>query len=82
MLSRTQVNGDIHIARVSPNIVPDGVVIRLGNSAAFIETHAWHEAVQVVVEAIARARPEVALVVNVSIGIQSGNADDSTIQAA
>ena len=80
-LARTQVNGDVHVASVSPNIVPDRIVVGISDGAAFLETHAWHEAVQVVVEAIAGARPEIALVVDVSIGVQSGDANDSAIQA-
>lgn len=81
MLSLTQVNDDIDVAGVSPNVVPDGVVVRLGEVAAILDTHTRHEAVQVVVETIVGARPEVALVVDVSIGVQSGKADDGAVES-
>jgi hypothetical protein len=80
--SRTQVNSNVHIASISPNIVPDGVIVRVRDGAAFLETHAWHQAVEVVVEAIARTCQKVTLVVNVSIGVQSRNANDRAIQTS
>jgi hypothetical protein len=69
VLSQTQVNGDVHVAGVSPNVVPDGVVVRLREVTAILDTHTRHETVQVVVKTIVGARQEVTLVVNVSIGV-------------
>jgi hypothetical protein len=81
VLSRTQVNGDVHVAGVSPNVVPDGVVVRLREVTAILDTHTRHETVQVVVKTIVGARQEVTLVVNVSIGVQGGKSNDSTVEA-
>lgn len=77
----TQVNNDIDVTGVSPNVVPDGVVVRLREIATFLDTHAGHQSVQVVVKSIVGARPEVALVVNVSVRIQSGKADDGAVES-
>ena len=77
-----QVDGNVDVGGVAPEIVPDRVCVGVGDGGAGSGVLAGEDAVEVGEEAVVGGREEVSVVVLVVVRVGGGEADDGAVEIA
>lgn len=76
----TEIDRNVNVRCIAPDVVPDGRCVRLDQTAAILDAATWEVAVEINKEAIGGAGEEVPLIQEVALRILRGQADHSSVE--